>query len=99
MWPANLSGQRAAISPQASCQPWVTWPSISRGALFRSLAGLPAWLARCSARLSSMSTTASQPQRLDHRVVIRELGACLEDFAHLPVEALDGYLKPQLTCP
>src|SRR6266536_778737 len=29
---ANRSGQAATISPQASCQPWVMCPSISRGA-------------------------------------------------------------------
>ena len=56
---ANLSGQSATISPQASCQPWVTWPSISRGALSRFSFGFAACLARCSARLSSMSRIAS----------------------------------------
>ena len=56
---ASLSGHSATISPQASVQPWVTCPSISRAAPSRLFFGLPACLARCSARFSSMSTIAS----------------------------------------
>ena len=47
------------MSPQASRQPCVTCPSISRDAPSRLFFGLPAWRARCSARFSSVSTIAS----------------------------------------
>lgn len=45
-----------------------------------------------------LSVEDSQPQRLRHRIVVRELRARLEDFPHLPVETLDGYLQPQPMC-
>ena len=50
--PSNRSGQRATISPQASCQPWVTCPSISRGAAV-PLGSSACWPASRAARLFS----------------------------------------------
>ena len=81
---ASLSGQRATISPQASCQPWVTCPSISLAALSRLFFGLPACLARCSARFSSMSTIAS------HSALATEssLGNCVRVLRTLRISRL-----------
>ena len=83
---ANRSGQAATISPQASCQPWVTCPSISRGAPSRSALGLPGLLRALPGPLF-LDVEDSQPQCLGDRVIVRELGARFQDFPHFP----EGY--------
>src|SRR5260370_4196867 len=57
---ANRPGQRATISPQASRQPSVTCPSLSRRTASRCAVGLPACFARCPALFSSASRIASR---------------------------------------